>query len=155
MKLATAAIIILPLSGCVTNTAPNQYRASQVGSVNRAVQGTVLSARAVSVDTSTGAGGVAGAGAGGAIGAAIGDGGSDLVVGAVAGAIIGGLVGAAIEKRNAIKDAREYVVQTSNGALLTVVQAGEPIAEGAKVIVLYGSPARIIIDNSTSQLERP
>jgi len=41
----------------------------------------------------------------------------------------------------------EYVVETSNGNLMTVVQGAETILSvGSHVLVLYGSPARIIID---------
>ncbi len=39
----------------------------------------------------------------------------------------------------------EYVVETANGALLTVVQGAEPaIAVNEKVLVIYGQRSRII-----------
>lgn len=148
MRTATAIFSAFLLAGCAQSISPNQYGVNQVGSVNRAVQGTIISVRAVTVDRSTGVGGAAGAGVGAAAGASIGDGGADSVVGAIAGAVVGGIAGAAIEKSAVMKDAHEYVVQTSNGALLTLVQGGAPFSEGSKVIVLYGSPARIIPDNS-------
>jgi outer membrane lipoprotein SlyB len=100
------------------------------------------------VDRSTGVGGAAGAGIGAAAGSSLGDGGAESVVGAIAGAVVGGIAGAAVEKSVVGKGAHEYVIQTTNGALLTLVQGGEPFLERAKVIVLYGSPARIIADNS-------
>ena len=75
----------------------------------------------------------------------------NISIGAIVGAVVGGLAGAAVEKSAVVKDGHEYVVQTSNGALLTLVQGGEPFVEGTKVIVLYGSPARIIADNSNRQ----
>jgi outer membrane lipoprotein SlyB len=147
MRATLGVLTALLLAGCTQSILPNQYAVSQVGSVNRAVQGTIISARAVTVDRSTGVGGAAGAGMGAAAGASIGDGGADSLVGAIAGAVVGGLAGAAVEKNAAAKGAYEYVVQTANGALLTLVQGGEPFLEGTKVIVLYGSPARIIPDN--------
>jgi outer membrane lipoprotein SlyB len=151
MKSTIVLFSAIFLVGCTQSISPNQYGINQVGSVNRAVQGIVMSVRAVNVDRSTGVGGAAGAGMGAVAGASIGDGGADTVVGAIVGAVVGGLAGAAVEKGAVVKDGHEYVVQTSNGALLTLVQGGEPFAEGAKVIVLYGSPARIIIDNSVQR----
>lgn len=148
MRTAFALLVALGLSACAQSISPSQYNVSQVGSVNRAVQGTVLSVRPVTVDRSTGVGGAAGAGVGAAAGSTIGDGGADSVIGAIAGAVIGGIAGAAVEKGASMKGAYEYVIQTSNGALLTIVQGGDPFNEGAKVIVLYGSPARIIADNT-------
>lgn len=108
-----------------------------------------MSVRSVSVDRSTGVGGAAGAGVGAAAGSTIGDGGAESVIGAIAGAVVGGIAGAAVEKSATMKNAHEYVIQTANGALLTIVQGGDPFAEGDRVIVLYGSPARIIPDNSS------
>jgi len=150
MRAYGAALIAVSLTGCAQNISPNQYGINQVGSVNRSVQGAVVSVRAVTVDRSTGVGGAAGAGVGAAAGASIGDGGADTVIGAIAGAVIGGIAGAAVEKSAVVKDAHEYVIQTANGALLTLVQGGAPFTEGAKVIVLYGSPSRIIPDTSAS-----
>lgn len=41
----------------------------------------------------------------------------------------------------------EYVVQTENGSMMTVVQGAAPsFAQGDKVLVLYGSPSRLIAD---------
>jgi len=46
----------------------------------------------------------------------------------------------------------EYVVETSNGALITVVQGSSPPLEvGTPVIVLYGARARIIPDPSITR----
>jgi len=39
------------------------------------------------------------------------------------------------------------VVQTQNGNLMTVVQGPDPVfSTGMRVLVLYGSPSRIIAD---------
>ncbi|AWF33676.1 putative outer membrane lipoprotein SlyB [Klebsiella oxytoca] len=41
----------------------------------------------------------------------------------------------------------EYVIETENGNLMTVVQGNTPLfVEGNKILVLYGSPSRIIAD---------
>lgn len=69
------------------------------------------------------------------------------IVGAVGGALIGGIASAMAEEAASRQDGMEYVVQTDNGALLTVVQGREPaFAVSQKVLVLYGSRSRIIPD---------
>ena len=39
-------------------------------------------------------------------------------------------------------------MQTADGGLVTLVQGGEPLAEGQKVILLYGERARLIPDTT-------
>jgi len=68
-------------------------------------------------------------------------------LGAIGGAIAGGLAGAAIENSATQQTGLEYVVQTENGNLMTLVQGSDPpFTIGQKVLVLYGSPSRIILD---------
>jgi outer membrane lipoprotein SlyB len=41
----------------------------------------------------------------------------------------------------------EYVIETQNGALITVVQGSKPpLSVGSKVIILYGTRSRLIPD---------
>lgn len=142
--------LIITLSSCAQSISPNTYTASQVGSVNRAVEGTVISIREVIVDRNTGTGGLAGSGMGAAGGAAIGgDSIEGIIAGSIAGAVVGGLAGNAVEGSKSKIPAFEYVVRTSNGALLTLVQGGDPIAEGGAVLVIYGSPSRLIPKDKT------
>ncbi|THJ32569.1 hypothetical protein E8K88_11330 [Lampropedia aestuarii] len=59
----------------------------------------------------------------------------------------GALVGSAIEGSAGAARGMEYVIATETGNLLTVVQGIEPrFTEADAVIVLYGSPARVIAD---------
>ena len=139
-----AAASALALTGCAAPLSSTRYSASQVGSVNRAVEGTIVSVRAVTVDRSTGIGGAAGAGIGAAGGASLGSNAAGSVAGAIAGAVVGGIAGAALEHSAAKTPAYEYVVRTNNGALITLVQGEPALASGARVIVIYGSPARMI-----------
>lgn len=136
------------LASCPAPMSSTTYAASQVGSVNRAVQGEIISVRAVKVDRNTGVGGAAGAGLGALGGSTAGSNVTGSLAGAVAGAVVGGIIGNAIERSGSQAGAQEYVVRAENGALLTLVQADPAIPIGAKVIVMYGSPARIIIDGS-------
>jgi outer membrane lipoprotein SlyB len=66
------------------------------------------------------------------------------VAGALGGAILGGVIGAAIQSSASQTTAWEYVIETDVGALITIVQGGDPLQIGSSVIVLYGAPSRII-----------
>lgn len=146
MRLWTIIIVAI-LAGCTTNISQNTYRASSVGQVNRSVAATVISARDVDVSGTTGTGTAVGVAAGATAGSAIGGGNRSHILGAIGGAVIGGLAGAAVESNATEQRAVEYVVETSNGNLMTIVQGPTPrFAEGSAVLVLYGTPSRIIAD---------
>ena len=143
-QLVAAVAVAIALSGCV---APGQYPAGSVGQINRTVAAKVVSARIVSVSGTTGVGTAAGVGAGAVAGSAMGSGNRAGALGAIGGAVVGGLVGAAIESNATKATAMEYVVETFNGNLMTIVQGTEAqFAVGTKVLVLYGSPSRLIPD---------
>lgn len=151
MKLKLAIVVAISLSlltACVRNISPDTYSVGSVGQVNRTVSAVVIGARTVDITGTTGLGGTAGGAAGAVIGS--GAGGNNArgnVVGAIGGAVIGGLAGAAIEANATKQKAVEYVVETSNGNLMTIVQGNDPLfAEGQKVLVLYGNPSRLIAD---------
>jgi outer membrane lipoprotein SlyB len=139
---------ILSLAGCASNISPQTYSVGSVGQVNRTISATVISVREVNVAGTTGAGGTAGSAAGAVLGSSTG--GNDTrsnLVGAIGGAVIGGLAGAAIEANATKQKALEYVVETENGNLMTIVQGKDSVfVEGQKVLVLYGSPSRLIAD---------
>ena len=144
--VALAVCGSLCLASCAPALSPNRYTAAQVGSINRAVRGEIVSARPVSVDRSTGTGGTAGAGIGAAVGTSFGSNAEGAIAGAIVGAVVGEITGAATERGVSKTRANEYVIRTDNGALLTLVQGDPEIYVGARVIVLYGSPARIILE---------
>ncbi len=137
----------LLLAGCVTNVNPDSYSVGAVGQVNRTIAGVIVSARAVEISGTTGVGGATGALAGGVAGSAIGSGGRAHALGAIGGAVAGALVGAAIEKGVTNQAGIEYVVQTENDNLITLVQGAEPVYQiGDHVMVLYGNRSRIVAD---------
>ena len=142
----SAAIIVLV--GCASNISPRTYSVGSVGQVNRTVSATVISVREVDVAGTTGVGGSAGTAAGAVVGSAAGgDNTRGNIVGAIGGAVVGGLAGATIEANATKQKAMEYVVETENGNLMTIVQGTDTIfTEGQKVLVLYGSPSRLIAD---------
>jgi outer membrane lipoprotein SlyB len=149
--------IIFFLAGCASNISPNNYSVSSVGQVNRTIAAVVISARNVDIAGTTGVGATAGVSAGATAGSAIGGGARANILGAIAGAVVGGIAGAAVEGRATEQIGVEYVVQTSNGNLMTLVQGPEPrFAEKQNVLVLYGAPARLIADpRGLSSMPKP
>ncbi|ELC2813573.1 hypothetical protein ABL142_001596 [Salmonella enterica] len=144
LVIMVSAILI---TGCVPNVSPDSYSVGSVGEVNRTVSGTVISARAVNIDGTSGLGATTGAAAGAAGGSAIGGGARSNIAGAVGGALVGGIVGAVVENSATKQAGMEYVIQTNNGNLMTVVQGASPMfIVGDKVLILYGNPSRVIKD---------
>lgn len=150
LALLGAAVIVL--GGCASNISPKTYSVGSVGQVNRTVSATVISVREVDVAGTTGLGGGAGSAAGAVAGSNMGSSGRDNLLGAIGGAVAGGLAGAAIEGNATKQKGMEYVVETENGNLMTIVQGIDSVfAEGQKVLVLYGSPSRLIADPRTKR----
>lgn len=149
-KVGFVILFLLFTTACQRNISPDTYSVGSVGQVNRAVRGTIISARPVDISGSqSGLGAGAGAAAGGAAGSMIGGNTAVNVIGAVGGAVAGGIVGSTVEETSTQQSGIEYVVQAENGALLTVVQGTPPaLLIGQKVLVLYGSRSRIIPDNA-------
>lgn len=150
MKISSLTITVLFaifFSGCASNISPKTYSVGSVGQVNRTISATIISVREVDVAGTTGLGAGVGATAGGVAGSSIGSGSRENLIGAIAGAVVGGIAGAAIEGGATQQKGMEYVVETENGNLMTIVQGITTIfREGQKVLVLYGSPSRVIAD---------
>lgn len=137
----------LALSGCAYNVNPASYSVGSVGQVNRTIGAVVISVREVDIRGTQALGATTGAAAGAVAGSTIGGGFRSNALGAIGGAVVGGLAGAAAEAGMTAQKGLEYVVQTDNGNMMTMVQGSQPVLEqGARVLVLYGSPARIIAD---------
>ena len=145
MKFVSIILISTALVGCQTDVSSDYYRASSVGNVNRAVRGVVISSRVVKVSDESGVGTSSGAAAGAITGANMSDNAAGAAVLAIAGAVAVGVAGTMAEKAITKHEAYEYVVEASNGALLTLVQGGPTAFNvGESVLVIYGSPSRII-----------
>jgi len=142
-----AAALACAAAACAPDVRPDSYSVGNVGQVNRTVGGVIVSARPVSIDGSRGGGAMAGGAAGAVAGSQIGGSDAAGAVGAIGGLVVGAIAGAAIERGTSATTGIEYVVETTNGNLMTVVQGAEPsLAAGQRVLVLYGSPARVIAD---------
>jgi outer membrane lipoprotein SlyB len=144
LTLASTLLLI----GCAAPISQKSYSIGAVGQVNRSISATVVSSREVTIDGTTGLGGSVGSATGAVVGSGVGGNNSrGNIVGAIGGAVIGGIAGAAIESNAAKQVGREYVIETENGNLMTIVQGNDTIfAVGQRVIVLYGSPSRVIAD---------
>ncbi len=151
IRLLALLGIALVVGGCTQNISPTAYSVGSVGQVNRTISAVVISAREVDVTGTNAMGASAGALAGGAAGSGLGGANArGNIVGAVGGAVIGGLIGAAIESNVTKQKAIEYVVETENGNLMTIAQGDETIfVVNQRVLVLYGSPSRLIADPRT------
>lgn len=147
IRQCAGLLAALLITGCAPNVRTDSYSVGSVGQVNRTVAATIISARAISIDGSRGGGAAAGAAMGGIAGSQIGGSDAAGAVGAIGGLVVGAIAGAAAERSASHATGTEYVVQTESGNLMTVVQGKEPVfREGSKVLVLYGSPSRVIAD---------
>ena len=127
--MATALLGVTACGIGDTNTTYDRYEIGQQGRVST---GRIVSMTQIEIAGSSETGGLVGAGVGGALGgvggSALGGGkGSTLfaIGGAALGALAGAAVGAATEQA-ATKDlAYEFMVQKSNGQVISVVQTNE------------------------------
>jgi outer membrane lipoprotein SlyB len=147
MKAFAGVAMLGALAACQGDISADTYAVGSVGQVNRTVRGTILAARLVNISGSQSGLGVAtGAAAGGIGGSAFGHN-SGNAAAVLAGVVIGGVVGAVAEEAATRQTGVEYIVQTENGALVTLVQGPEPaFVINQKVLVIYGVRARIAAD---------
>ncbi len=140
--------LLLSMIGCAApNISPKNYSNNSVGQVNRTVAAIVISVREVAISGTTSLGAGSGSAIGAVAGSSLGGSGRDNLAGAIGGALIGGIAGAAIESNATKQMGVEYVVETINGNMMTIVQGSDPLFKiGSKVLVLYGNPSRIIVD---------
>ena len=140
--------LALALNACTSRIGANDYATSSTGEVNRAVRGTVVSVRQVTVQSNNNAGTLIGAAAGGVAGSTIGGGDTAHILGAIGGAVLGGMAGDATQGVLSKQGGYEYVIQLENGSLITVTQGTDVLlTPGQKVLVLYGKQARVIPAN--------
>lgn len=137
MKNYFYLIFIFLLTGCAApDISQRAYSVGSVGQVNRSVSAKVLSAREVNIAGTSGAGASSGAAIGAIGGSSIGGSSRDNLAGAIGGALVGSMIGAAIEGNATKQTGYEYVVETFNGNLMTIVQGGDIVFKvGDKVLV--------------------
>ena len=140
-----AIALTLFLSACATD-GPETYGVGTVGIQHRQVTGRIISSEPTVIDLSNGEAGQ-GAWAGGLIGGASNSGSdaSGIIAAVIIGAAIGAAIGADAEARQRTPG-YAYLVETTNGARIAFVQpGGQDISAGTPVTVVYGPPARLIM----------
>ena len=145
----SAILLLLPLaliiSACTSNIGANQYDTDAVGDVSRALKGTAVSVRAISVSSDNGAGTLIGGAAGGVAGSMIGGSDTAHILGAIGGAVVGGIAGNAAQEGLSRQSGYEYVIELDNGSMVTVSQGNDVLLNpGQRCLVLYGKRARVI-----------
>jgi len=147
LRLAVATACLLIVSGCANSYSPNTYSSSTMQQTNKVDRAVVKMVRPIHVkDSGYEFGVITGGTAGGVAGAQIGEG-KGSALGAVGGALAGATAGALIQQKAGETDAFEYILEKSNGDLLTIAQKqDQPFTVGAHVLILYGAQARVIPD---------
>lgn len=137
--------LVVALAACQTSRSPSTVEGSAYGKLNRAVPARVIGVRPVEVAPKTAEGAAAGAIAGAALGMNGGSKGRDIKHGIV-GAVVGAVVGAGIQAAATnVGPASEYVVETDNKTLFTLVQSSTPaFALGDKVLIVQGNPSSLM-----------
>ena len=147
-KVLICLVITQTFIACSSVDGTGKYRVQTIGNAERSVRAVVLSAEAVYIQGDTsGVGSALGATAGGGIAS----GGSDNAAVIIAGIILGAVIGDYIEGQDNVYPATQYVIETTNGILLTVAQIDEGndiFMKGDNVILVHGYPNRLILDPS-------
>ena len=147
-KVSICLFITQILFACSSVDGTGKYRVQTIGNAERSVRAVVLFAEAVYIQGGTsGVGTALGATAGGGIAS----GGSDNAAVIIAGIILGAVIGDYIEGQDNVYPATQYVIETTNGILLTVAQIDKGnriFNKGNRVILVHGYPNRLIADPS-------
>ena len=113
------------LTACGIGNTNTTYQRYQVGAQGIVEKGRILEMTPVQIAGQNGVGTLAGAGMGAAAGSMIGGNTAVNIIGGVAGALVGGMVGSATEKAITADTAYEFIIEKSNGQLISVVQTNE------------------------------
>ena len=124
-KFLTVVLSAFLLTACGVGNTNTTYQSYQLGSQGVIEKGRILEMNPVQIQGDNAIGTLAGAGIGGAAGAMIGGNTAVNIIGGIAGAVVGGMVGSAAEQAITKDSAYEFVVEKSNGQLVSVVQTNE------------------------------
>lgn len=138
MKIASKIILTLSALTLMNTGSLSAYgyghSSMYVGEASMTYTGVIRSIREVVVEKHSSHLGTVGGGlAGGVIGSAIGRG---NFLPTALGAVTGAVTGSMIEKRSNQRVALEYIIELSNGALMTIVQSPGPYNIGQPVYVI-------------------
>ena len=147
LGLPLLGLSLLGLTGCSGNYSPNTYAAAAAQQANPVTRGVIVGERQVTITPNGTVGALAGGAAGGVAGSQTPGGAVASAFGAIGGSLLGGLAGSATEQTVDKTKAWEYIVQQSDGKLVSVTQSDrKPLAIGTHVLVIAGKQARIVRD---------
>ncbi len=152
MTLGLRAALVIALAGTVGACASAQMGSNtvsrgDVGRIDRAVTGTIIDARQVTIGgTKSGTGAVVGGAIGAAAGSQVGGGRDDRILAGIVGATVGALIGDAVEEGATQQPGIEYAIRLDSGEVIYVVQPADYIIRnGTRVDVVYGgNRARVV-----------
>ncbi len=143
-KIAILCVLTL-LSACASDIGINSYNTESVGAVSKALRGTVISVRPVTVSDKGTGGSIIGGVAGAAAGTLISNNDAMQIVGGAVGAAAGSWAGSKAQQMASSQTGFEYVIELQNGSAVTVTQGADVVLRvGQQCIVLYGDRARVI-----------
>lgn len=137
---ASAAGLMLLVTGCASNYGGNTVGAGSVGEAASVREGRVVSVRAVQIEAGQNnkvIGTVIGAAIGGIAGSQVGGGKEENAVGAIVGATAGGVIGNEVAKGVNTRPGYAYVVDFGN-ELVEITQGADVYIEpGSRVFVTF------------------
>ncbi len=141
------ASAVLGLAACSGSYSPNTYAAAAAQQANAVTRGVIIGERPVMITPNGTVGAVAGGAAGGVAGSQAPGGVVGSAFGAIGGSLLGGLAGSAAEQAADNTKGWEYIVQQTDGKLVSVTQTDrKPLAIGTHVLVIAGKQARVVRD---------
>lgn len=148
--LIISSVAIL-CAACQPNVSADSYSVNSVGRLNDVERGVIIDSRQVKINSDTGTGTLAGGATGAAAGSTIGGSSRVNIIGGIGGAVAGGILGTLAEKGLSQQTGMEYVVRTSHGKLLSIVQGSEPLLHvGEHVLIIHGEKARVIPEHASA-----
>ena len=139
--------LLLALAACSQSYSPDTYAAGAAQQAAKVARGEVVGVRPVMIRADGTVGAVSGGAAGGVAGAQSSGGAVGAAFGAIGGTLLGGLAGSAAEQAVADAKGYEYIVQETNGHLVSVAQTDrQPLPIGMRVLVIAGKQARVVPD---------
>ncbi len=148
-----SGLLPLSLAGCHESYSPNTYAADAAQQEAPVQRGVIVGVRDVHISADGTIGTAAGGAAGGVAGAQLSGSPEVTALGAIGGALVGGVGGAAAEQAIADTNGWEYIVQETNGNLVSITQTSKTaLPIGQHVLVIDGSKQARIVPDYTVQV---
>ncbi|MGC8475783.1 MAG: hypothetical protein ACP5NP_05455 [Acetobacteraceae bacterium] len=137
----------LALGACSPSYSPDTYAADAAQQAAKVERGEIVGVRPVLIRPDGTVGAVSGGAAGGVAGSQTPGGAVASAFGTIGGTLLGGIAGSAAEQAVADAKGYEYIVQETDGHLVSVAQTDrQPLPIGMRVLVIAGKQARVVPD---------